>query len=181
MALSQHSTLRDVVQAVSASLRRHRIEAILTGGACASLHSKGDYLSQDLDYIIRNSVTRTQLDQAMLAVGFARTGAEYRHAAVAFFVEFPKGPLAIGDDDLVQPVEIRVGSVKVLTLSATDSCRDRLAAFYHWGDLQSLRMAAAIARRRAVNLEAIRSWSLREGRAAEFRQFERELGTRGNG
>jgi hypothetical protein len=165
-----------VVQAVSASLRRHRIEAVLTGGACASLHSKGDYLSLDLDYIIRNSVTRTQLDQAMRAVGFARTGAEYRHADLAFFVEFPKGPVAIGDDDLVEPVEMRVGPVKVLTLSATDSCRDRLAAFYHWNDLQSLRVAAAIARRRKVNLDVVRAWSLKEGRAAEFRQFERELG-----
>ena len=163
------------MQAVSASLRRHRIEAILTGGACASLHSKGDYLSQDLDYIIRNSVTRTQLDEAMRAVGFTRTGSEYRHAEVTFFVEFPKGPLAIGDDDLVEPIEIRVGSVKVLALSATDSCRDRLAAFYHWNDIQSLRVAAAIARRRPVNLEAIRAWSTKEGRAAEFRQFEREL------
>ena len=179
MALSRDSTLRQVVQAVSASLRRHSIEAILTGGACASLHSKGDYLSQDLDYIIRNSVSRTQLDQAMLAVGFARTGSEYRHPELQFFVEFPRGPLAIGDDDLVEPIEIRVGAVKVLTLSATDSCRDRLAAFYHWNDLQSLRVAATIARRRKVNLEVIRAWSVREGRYAEFRQFERELGLRG--
>jgi hypothetical protein len=76
----------------------------------------------------------------------------------------------------VEPVEMRVGPVKVLTLSATDSCRDRLAAFYHWNDLQSLRVAAAIARRRKVNLEVIRAWSLKEGRGAEFRQFERELG-----
>ncbi|MBK9239571.1 MAG: hypothetical protein IPL75_04755 [Acidobacteria bacterium] len=90
-------------------------------------------------------------------------------------MEFPKGPVAIGDDDLVEPVEIRVGSVKVLTLSATDSCRDRLSAFYHWNDLQSLRVAAAIANRRPVNIEAIRAWSIKEGRATEFRQFEREI------
>jgi hypothetical protein len=178
VTLSGRSTLRQVVQAVSAILRRHKIEAVLTGGACASLHSKGEYLSYDLDYIIRNSVTRAQLDQAMSSVGFARTGAEYRHAAMSFFVEFPKGPLAIGDDDLVEPVEMRVGSVRVLTLSATDSCRDRLAAFYHWNDLQSLRVAATIARCQPINLDAIRRWSLKEGRAAEFRQFERELAQR---
>ncbi|MEO6222829.1 MAG: hypothetical protein ABIP90_06230 [Vicinamibacterales bacterium] len=166
------------MQTVSASLRRNGIEAVLTGGACASLHAKGDYLSHDLDYIIRNTVTRAQLDQAMLAIGFARTGAEYRHALVPFFVEFPKGPVAIGDDDLVEPVEIKVGSVKVLALSATDSCRDRLAAFYHWNDLQSLRVAAAIARRGPINLKTIRAWSIREGRLAEFRQFERELDSR---
>ncbi|MBK9239572.1 MAG: hypothetical protein IPL75_04760 [Acidobacteria bacterium] len=77
MALSRHSTLRHVIQAVSSSLRRHRVQAVLTGGACASLHSKGDYLSHDLDYIIRNNVSRNQVDQAMRAVGFTRAGAEH--------------------------------------------------------------------------------------------------------
>ena len=63
-------------------------------------------------------------------------------AAVTALVEFPAGPLAIGDDDLVEPVELRVGRTRVPALSATDSCRDRLAAFYHWRDLQSLRVAS---------------------------------------
>jgi hypothetical protein len=175
MALSPRSRLREVVQAVSASLRRHGIDGVLTGGACASLHARGAYLSHDLDYIIRNVVTRAQLDRAMLAIGFARTGAEYRHPDLKFFVEFPRGPLAIGDDDLVEPVAIRVGSIKVLTLSATDSCRDRLSAFYHWNDRQSLRVAAEIARRQDVNLKAVRAWSVRKGKLSEFREFEREL------
>lgn len=175
MALSAGSTLREVIQAVSGTLRRHGIEAVLTGGACASLHSRGDYLSQDLDYIIRNSVTRAQLDTAMATLGFSRAGAEYRHREVPFFVEFPRGPLAIGDDDLVEPVVIRVGNVRVLTLSPTDACRDRLSAFYHWKDLQSLRVAAAIARRQPVDLDTIRRWSIREGQAEAFAQFQREL------
>ncbi len=175
MPLTPGSTLRDVIEAVSAALRRHRIDAILTGGACASLHARGDYLSYDLDYIVLGTVTRAQLDRAMATRSFTRTGAEYRHPKVPFFVEFPPGPLAIGDDDLVEPVDIRVGNTRVSALSATDSCRDRLAAFYHWNDLQSLRVAAAIARRQRVDLDAIRRWSVKEGYADAFRQFEREI------
>lgn len=174
MALSAASTLRDVIQAVSTTLRRHHIDAVLTGGACASLYSRGDYLSQDLDYIIRGPVTRPLLDRAMAEAGFRRTGAQYTHPRTTFFVEFPAGPLAVGDDDLVEPVEIRVGRVHVMALSATDSCRDRLAAFYHWNDFQSLRVAAAIARRQPVDIEAIRRWSEREGRTEEFRRFTEE-------
>ena len=117
MALSRRSTLREVVQTVSATLRRHWIEAVLTGGACASLHSKGDYLSHDLDYIIRNSGTRTQF-------GPGHAGRRLRPNRG----RVPSCRHGIGDDDLVEPVEIRSGSVKVWTLSATDSCRDRLAA-----------------------------------------------------
>ena len=175
MALTGSSTLREVIQAVSATLRRHEINAVLTGGACASLHAKGDYLSQDLDYILQGPATRARLDAAMAELDFTRHGGQYTHPACTFFVEFPPGPLAIGDDDLVEPIEIRVGNVRVLTLSATDSCRDRLAAFYHWNDLQSLRVAVAIARRQRVNLRAIRRWSINEGQTEGFQQFEDEL------
>jgi hypothetical protein len=76
MALTARSTLREVIRAVSATLRRRGIGAILTGGACASLHARGDYLSQDLDYIIRGSVTRERLDAAMAELGFGREGAQ---------------------------------------------------------------------------------------------------------
>lgn len=175
MALSGSSTLREVIQAVSATLRHHKINAVLTGGACASLHAKGDYLSQDLDYILQGPVTRVRLDAAMAELEFTRQGGQYTHPACTFFVEFPPGPLAIGDDDVVEPVEIRVGNVRVLTLSATDSCRDRLAAFYHWNDFQSLRVAAAIARRQRIDLEAIRRWSINEDRVDAFQKFVDEL------
>jgi hypothetical protein len=58
-----------------------------------------------------------------------------------------------------------------LALSPTDSCRDRLAAFYHWRDRQSLRLAVAVARHQAVDLEAIRKWSRAEGSLAEYEEF----------
>lgn len=177
MALSGSSTLREVIQAVSATLRQHKITAVLTGGACASLHAKGDYLSQDLDYILQSPATRARLDAAMAELEFTRQGGQYTHPACTFFVEFPPGPLAIGDDDLVEPVEVRVGHVRVLTLSATDSCRDRLAAFYYWDDLQSLRVAAAIARRQPVDIGAIRRWSVKEGQTETFQKFLDELRT----
>ena len=163
------------MQAVSRALAEHRIRAVLTGGASASIHSDGEYLSHDLDYILEHRVTQKQLDLAMTAAGFSRASDKYVHPESPFFVEFPRGPLAIGDDDLVSPVEIRLGKGTILTLSATDACRDRLAAFYHWQDRQSLETALKIARRRRVNLSAIRRWSEREGKSAQFEEFERSL------
>jgi hypothetical protein len=63
----------------------------------------------------------------------------------------------------------------VLSLSATDSCRDRLAAFFHWNDRQSLRAAALVAARGSVDLRAVRAWSRREGFLARYAEFEDEL------
>lgn len=175
MKITAESALRDVVQAVSRALRVAGVRAVLAGGASASIHSDGEYLSHDLDYILQNRVTQKHLDETMATAGFKRSHDKYVHPESAFFVEFPRGPLAIGDDDLVTPVEVRVGSTSVLTLSATDACRDRLAAFYHWQDRQSLETALKIARRRRINLAAIRRWSVHEGKLSQFEEFQRSL------
>ena len=177
MTITAASTLRDVVQAVSRALRAEGVRAVLTGGASASLHADGDYLSHDLDYILQGRTTQAQLDRALASVGFERKRDTYFHPESPFFVEFPRGPLAIGDDDLVEPVEVRLGATPVLMLSATDACRDRLAAFYHWQDRQSLETALKIARRRAVDMVQIRRWSEKEGKSTQFGEFLRRVKT----
>lgn len=65
--------------------------------------------------------------------------------------------------------------VPVLHLSATDSCRDRLAAFYHWKDRQALGAAVAIAANHALDLAKIRAWSRREGASEGYEEFLRAL------
>ena len=175
MTLTSRSPLADVAAAVAAALRDAGIVAVLTGGACATLYSDGAYQSHDLDFILRGSANRRSLDDAMATLGFTRNRDRYVHATTPFFVEFPRGPLAIGDDLAVTPVVLRLRRGEVLALSATDACRDRLAAFYHWADRQSLRTAVLIARRSTVNLGIIRRWSTREGYEENFREFIHEL------
>jgi hypothetical protein len=175
VTLTAASTLPDVAAAVGGALRRAGIAAVLTGGGCATLYSAGAYLSRDLDFILSSAVGQRQLDQTMGTVGFTRDGDRYVHPATPFFVEFPSGPLGIGDDLAITPVTLRVGRSSILALSATDACRDRLAAFYHWSDRQSLRAAVEIARRQRVNLAMIERWSRREGHADKHDEFRHEL------
>jgi hypothetical protein len=59
----------------------------------------------------------------------------------------------------------------VAALSATDSCRGRLAAFYHWNDRQALRAALTIARLHKVDLASIRKWSEGEGARPAIEEF----------
>jgi hypothetical protein len=115
------------------------------------------------------------MDAAMNAAGFRRRGNQYLHPRARFYVEFPRGPLAIGDDFNVQPVEYTVRRTKLMMLSPTDSCRDRLAAFYHWRDYRSLDVAVGIARRHRLDVECIRKWSTREGHTSSFEEFMKEL------
>ncbi len=151
------------------------IRAVLSGGACASIYTDGAYQSLDLDFILQTAVSPAVLDAAMGAVGFTRQTNQYFHPTARFYVEFPPGPLSIGRDYHVQPVETKVGRSTLVTLTPTDSCRDRLAAFFHWNDRQSLTTALAIARRHEIDLAAIRRWSQSEGAVARFDEFVREL------
>jgi hypothetical protein len=173
--ISARSSLPTAALAVGDALRRHGIQAVLTGGACASLHSRGSYVSRDMDFIVSGAVTRAALDVAMASVGFRRRGDRYVHPEVSFYVEFPRGPLAIGGDHQIKPVMRSSAAGRALVLSATDSCRDRLAAFYHWNDRQSLDVAVQVASRSRVDLAVIRRWSAREGFAGRFAEFTTEL------
>jgi hypothetical protein len=173
--VSCRSSLRQVAAAVAGALHGAGIRAVLTGGACATIYSEGAYQSEDLDLILLSSTTQKALDQAMAKLGFARRRDSYEHPDSSFFVEFPRGPLSIGSDLSVKPAEMVISGVRVVLLSATDSCRDRLAAFYHWKDRQSLQAAVAIAARRAVDLDQIRSWSEIEGASPNFEEFLLEL------
>jgi hypothetical protein len=173
--LGARTRLPDVSVAVGDALRRAGIRAVLTGGACASLYSGGRVTSVDADFVIRGSCTTEDLDRALAPLGFERARDRYIHARIPFFVEFPRGPLGIGEDLRIRPVWKSRGSAKTLALSATDACRDRLAAFYHWNDRQSLAAAVAIAERNRVALARVRDWSRREGHVEGYRAFLVEL------
>jgi hypothetical protein len=179
--ITRRSTIADVAAVVATALRDAGFDAILTGGACAAIYSAGAYVSHDLDFIIRSGGGRAALDEALTVVGFKRRHDRYVHPKTRFFVEFPRGPLSIGDDTDIRPARLKVGRLTITALSPTDSCRDRLAAFYHWSDRQSLRSAVEIALRARVNMAAIRRWSEREGAPDKFEEFREEVSHRRRG
>ncbi len=174
MKITARSTLHQVALIVGTTLGRHGIRAVLTGGACATIYSDGRYTSKDLDFVIQNPTLQHELDSALADVGFTREGDKYVHRQSRFWLEFPPGPLAIGGDYSIQPVRLRGRAGVALSLSPTDACRDRLAAFYYWDDRESLTVAAQIARRQDIDFAAIRRWSGEEGHMERFEEFLRK-------
>ena len=175
MKLTARSGLGAVATVVGDALRRAGIRAVLTGGACANLYTGGQHQSVDADFIVSSPASQAAVDLAMEKIGFVRRGDRYVHARTRFYVEFPRGPLAIGSDYRIRPVEWKSAYGRTLILSATDSCRDRLAAFYHWADRQSLRVAVRIAVAHRVSLAKIRGWSIEEDALEGFERFADEL------
>lgn len=159
----------EVAAVVCDALDQAGIEVVLSGGAVVSIYSDNEYESFDLDFI-RIGLSRA-MGPVMEALGFEKTGRHWKHAESDFWVEFPPGPVQVGELIVTEFSERRtpVGSLRILT--PTDCVMDRLAGFYHWNDAQCLEQAVAVACRHPVDLDRIRDWSARESSSGRFEEF----------
>ena len=160
---------------IQSSLREKGIEVILSGGAAVAIHSSNKYVSKDLDLINVYGVNRRKIRDVMTALGFYEEGRYFRHTDSQFFVEFPPGPLTIGEEPVKQIVEKKLSTGILKVISPTDCVKDRLAAYYKWGDQQSLLQAMLVAQRNKINITEIRRWSLVEGKLPEFETIKNKL------
>lgn len=147
---------------------------MLTGGAVVSIYSDGRYLSADLDFITLSRMDA--IEEAMAGIGFTRgSGRYFSRLNTDLIVEFPPGPLSIGDAPVRSTRTIQVGSRTLNLLTPTQCVMDRLAAYYHWDDQQSLEQALLVAGRNDVDLAEIRAWSIREGMTKKYATFRDRL------
>jgi len=160
---------------IAEHLRSKGIETVLVGGACVSIYSANEYSSFDLDFIITGSSTRQKVRAALAEISFTEENRYFINPQTPFFVEFPSGPLAIGDEPPSEISTLRFSTGNLRLLSPTDCVKDRLAAFYHWKDKQSLEQAIQVAKSHKVDMEEIRRWSAHEGFAEAFDRIESRL------
>ncbi len=160
------ATLEQVAFVVCSALAAAGTTAVLTGGSAATVHSRGGYSSDDLDFVLtRISGPRGAADAALHRLGFRREGSQYRHERSPYTLDFPRGPLAVGAQVLTEWETRREGEQLLHLLRAADSVKDRLAAYLHWDDVRGLRQAGSVWRqaRERIDLEELRAWVEAEG------------------
>jgi len=168
-------TQAELAAFVQVHLRKSGIDVVLSGGAAVSIHSKAKYVSLDLDLVNIYAVGIRALRKSMEEIGFSEKGRHFKHPESKFPVEFPPGPLTFGDEEVTQVDEIELSTGILKVISPTDCIKDRLAAFYHWGDRQCLQQAVVVAESQDVEMEEIAAWSSKEGKAKEFARFKANL------
>ena len=67
-------------------------------------------------------------------------------------------------------MEESTGILKLLT--PTDCIKDRLAAYYHWDDPQSLEQAVWVAEKNTFDMVSIEKWSGKENMVDKFYHFK---------
>jgi hypothetical protein len=119
-----------------------------------------------------SAVSERKLADGMESMGFRREGRHFRHPESSFILEFPAGPLAVGMEPVHQVDEIELTTGVLRIVSPTDCVKDRLAAYFHWNDLQCLEQAVMVGQDNAIDMEELRRWSAQEGKAQAFSEVE---------
>jgi hypothetical protein len=167
---------KELWEFVAIHLESRGLEVVLVGGAVVSIYSNGSYRSGDLDFIV-TSLFKKELPQFMKEIGFEKEGRLYKHPECKhLFVEFPTGPVSIGEDYNITPAEKTVDGVTIKILSPTDCIVDRLASYIYaergrHGERKTLEQAVLVAKAQPFNLERVRKWCENERHPEIFEEF----------
>ena len=157
---------------VSNAFKENKINVVLSGGSCVSLYSEDKYVSMDLDFVNAAFTKRSEIQHIMDALGFIEENRYFRHPDSNLLVEFPPGPLAVGEESVKQVDELKTSTGTLRIISPTDCVKDRLAWFYHDNDTECLEQAILVAKNNKIDLAEVQRWSIAEGMKESFLEIE---------
>ena len=162
---------------VCSALEKEGVDTVLSGGCCVEIYSHGRYTSDDIDLIDRFNGGHRKIKAVMAKLGFREHKMKryFVHDETSLFIEFPKGPLGVGDAPIkeIASRKSETGVLKLLT--PTDCIKDRLAGYYFWDDEQNLEQAIWVASENIVDMVAIEKWSKAEGEIEKFQLFKERI------
>jgi hypothetical protein len=173
MRIDKKTPAKELAAIIEGSLKKHGVNVVLTGGACVTIFSMNEYQSYDLDFVtISVEYDPKAVNMAMGEIGYKLTPqGHYESPKSQYIVEFIPPPLSIGSEPVKKTANLKTKGGTLSLLSPTDCVKDRLAAYYHWDDPQSLEQALMVARKQKVDLNEVRRWSKVEGHAEKFERF----------
>ena len=155
------------------TLKKSDIDAVLVGGACISIYTQNQYQSFGLDFVTYETLKR--VEQVLNPIGFERNGRYFVHQSCPYMIDFVNPPVAVGNQPIHEFKKIKTTSGSLQLLTPTDCVKDRLAAYFHWDDLQSLEQAILVAKKHKINLLDIQNWSEEEQRLTKFKEFQKRI------
>lgn len=160
--ISAETTLDELAVLVSEALEAAGIPAVLGGGGAVALYSDHEYMSSDLDFI--TSARNRAIAPVLARLGFNPRGKDFHHPECRFFLEFPPGPLSFGDRyvDIAETLRVETPHGMLRIITPTQCVMDRLAWYIHGKDRQAREQAVMVARRQAIDWDAIVKWARAE-------------------
>jgi predicted nucleotidyltransferase len=127
-----------VAAAISAAFEQRNIHAVLVGGTVVEYYTAGGYTTADIDMVLP-PLEKKEIETVMEELGFERFE-DYRHwlhPQLPIPVEFPPGPLQVGQLLIQEVNEIEIEKIRLKILKVEDILLDRLIMAQEWEDLQA--------------------------------------------
>jgi len=140
----RNTSMIELAVVVAQHLKHKDVRVVLVGGLAVDIYTENQYLTNDIDMVDISYQKPAVLRAAMLELGFTKQGRVYRNSSTDIVVEFPSAPLAVGDELIKEQTSIETEFGEIPILFAVDVIKDRLAAYLHWKDQQSLIQALCI-------------------------------------
>jgi hypothetical protein len=121
------------------------------------------YLTKDIDMVNTNYKKPQVLHEAMSKLGFYKKGRIFVNPSTAISVEFPSGPLSVGDETVAKTTIVQVATGNIPILEVSDVIKDRIAAYIHWRDKQSLVQALGLLLKHPSNRTELKKFCDIEG------------------
>ena len=166
------TSMIELAVVVAQHLKRKDIQVVLVGGLAVEIYTENQYLTNDIDMVDISYQKPAVLRAAMLELGFTKQGRVYRNSSTDIVVEFPSAPLAVGDELIKKQTNIETEFGGIPILFAVDVIKDRLAAYLHWKDQQSLIQALCIMLCHKISPNEIRAFYENEASGEAFEELQ---------
>lgn len=172
--ITKNTPIEEVAAIVSQTLKDNGITAVLSGGAAVSIYTHNKYQTGDLDFV--TSCHNDRIAAALRPLGYEQAADRYlRHPENDYFLEFPPGPVMVGDMHLQEYNSITLKGNVLTVLTPTQCVMNKLADFYYYNDRECFKLAILLTKEQKIDLNAVKKWSVKEGQGLKFKEFTQAL------
>ncbi|HOY23502.1 MAG TPA: nucleotidyltransferase [Cellvibrio sp.] len=162
------TSIIDLAALLAKHLQHHGVEVVLVGGLAVEIYTENLYLTKDIDMVNTNYKKPSYLNKVMGELGFRKHGRVYINESTEITVEFPPGPLAVGNNFIKNTTVVNTGKGSIPILYVRDVVIDRLAAYIHWQDRQSLIQATAVMLKHNLEPKDFKKFLGAEGDSSDY-------------
>lgn len=163
-----NTPIAELAGIIAEHLKQEGIQVVLVGGLAVEIYTENLYLTHDIDMVNTSYEKPKRMNDAMAQLGFTKEGRVYVNASTPVCVEFPTAPLSVGEELIKETGTVTIAGRNIPVLLVEDVVKDRLAAFMHWQDKESLVQAVAIIQKHNLKAEAFNAFCLREGTQEQY-------------
>lgn len=169
----KNTPIIELAAIIAEHLQNLGIEVVLVGGLAVEIYTENLYLTKDIDMVNTNYKSPRELNSAMGDLGFVKKGRIYVNPSTEITVEFPPGALSVGDEPITSTTTVLLMKGTIPILQISDVIKDRLVAYIHWRDKQSLVQALAILLKHPIKVESLKPFCDSEGKAELYSMLKK--------